>query len=339
MAKRRIVPVTRTTGLGPLPKLVAEHAGEQALHHAFHSEGLSLTAAEQTNLFVPHTAMLGVFERAARHVGAREFGLSVGQGMAFPSFGLWSEYCACGATLGEAIFRICDSVGFQQTRSVVTLEREETFAVLRHYPQRLNVANIQHSDHLLYPMLYFLQLFLGAHWRPAWFELNYPRDADAREIETQLPAPVRFGTGAVGIAMPAACLTAPCTWQQSRITLSDLTVEDPVQHFSDPLRSIVALAMLRLMEGKTDLEGTAELAGVSSRTLQRSLGAEGLNYRDLLDRIRSRRAKELLSETTLTITEVALALGYSEHANFTRAFTRWMGQSPFQYRRRSQPTS
>lgn len=331
--------VTRTTGLGPLPRLVAKHAGEHALHQAFQSEGLSLTAAEHTDLFVPHTAMLGIFERAGHHVGAREFGLGVGQGMVFPSYGLWSEYCANGETLGHALLRLCDTVAFQQSASVVALEREGTCAVLRHYPQELNLPNIQHSDHLLYPLLYFVRLYLGDDWRPEWFELNYRRDTDAHEIESRLPAPVRFGTGTVGLAIPAACLAAPCAWKRPRVTLSELKAEDPLQHFGEPLRSITALAMLRLFEGKTDLDGTAELAGVSTRTLQRSLGEEGLSYRGLLDHIRLRRATELLAQTNLSITEVALALGYSEHANFTRAFARWTGQAPLQFRRRARTDS
>lgn len=332
MARRRLVPVTRTTGLGPLPRMVIDSVGEHVLQRAFHAHDISLAAAEQPNLFVPHTAMLDIFERAARHVGARDFGLSVGQRMPYPSYGLWAEYCGSAPTLGEGLIRLRDSARFQHTGATVAVEREGTYAVLRHYAHALNAPNHQHSDHLLYPLLYFAQLYLGPTWRPGWFELNYPRDADAIEIESRLPAPVRFGTRAVGIAIPASSLAARRIVPQRPVSLSDLEAEDPIQHFKEPLRTISALAMLRLMEGATDLEGTAQLAGVSTRTLQRSLGEEGLSYRGLLDHIRTRRAKQFLDQPDMTITQIALALGYSEHANFTRAFTRWTGQSPLQFR-------
>ena len=332
MVRRKLVPVTRTTGLGPLPKMVIDAVGEHILQRAFQAHDIGFGAAEQTNLFVPHTAMLGIFERTARHVGARDFGLRVGERMPYPSYGPWAQYCGSAPTLGEAINRMCDAVRFQQTGAVVTLEREGSHAVVRHYPHTLNVPHRQHSDHLLFPLLHFTRTYLGSEWRPAWFELNYPRDANANEIESRLPSPVRFGTRAIGIAMPVTTLTAPRTAPHRSVTLSEIESEDPVQFFDEPLRSIAALAMLRLMEGKTDIDGTARLAGISARTLQRSLSDEGLSYRALLDHIRTRRAKQLLDQPGLTVTQVALALGYSEHANFTRAFTRWTGQSPLQFR-------
>ena len=43
--------------------------------------------------------------------------------------------------------------------------------------------------------------------------------------------------------------------------------------------------------------------------------------------------RELLAEPRLTLTDIAFALGFSEHSAFTRAFTRWFGMSPAQYRR------
>ncbi|ODS00358.1 hypothetical protein AUC68_00875 [Methyloceanibacter methanicus] len=308
--------------------MVIDAVGELVLQRAFQAHDIGFGAAEKTNLFVPHTAMLGIFERTARHVGARDFGLRVGERMPYPSYGPWAQYCGSAPTLGEAINRMCDAVHFQQAGAVVTLEREGGHAVLRHYAHTLNVPHRQHSDHLLFPLLHFARLYLGTEWRPAWFELNYPRDADAGEIESRLPAPVRFGTRAIGIAMPATALTAPRIAPDRAVTFAEIKSEDPVQFFNEPLRSIAALAMLRLMEGKTDIDGTAQLAGISARTLQRSLSDEGLSYRALLDHIRTRRAKQLLDQPGLTVTQVALALGYSEHANFTRAFTRWTGQSP-----------
>lgn len=333
MARRRLVPVTRTTGLGPLPKMLVNAVGEQALHRAFNDHGLGLAAAEQNDLYLPHTAMLGIFEHAAKHFGARDFGLRVGQRMVYPSYGLWTEYVASAATLIDALNRLCDSARYQQTGAVVALEREGTHVVLRHYPPDLSRPNTQHSDHLLFPMLYIVQLYLGPQWRPSWFEMCYPRDASAHEIERHFPAPIRFGTGRIGIAIPATCMAARRLISQRSVSLADFEAEDPIQHFKEPLRSIAALAMLRLMEGKTDIEGTAQLAGVSVRTLQRTLNEEGLSYRSLLDRVCAKRAKQLLAQSKLTITQIALALGYSEHANFTRAFTRCTGRSPLQYRR------
>jgi AraC-like DNA-binding protein len=72
---------------------------------------------------------------------------------------------------------------------------------------------------------------------------------------------------------------------------------------------------------------------VSERTLQRRLTERGLSYRVLLDQVRYQQARELLRARRMTIEQIAVALGYSEMAAFTRAFTRWFGASPSSYRR------
>jgi AraC-like DNA-binding protein len=66
---------------------------------------------------------------------------------------------------------------------------------------------------------------------------------------------------------------------------------------------------------------------MAERTLKRKLAEQGTSYTELLDRQRHTRALELL-RTDATIEQVADRLGYSDAANFTRAFRRWTGKSP-----------
>lgn len=82
------------------------------------------------------------------------------------------------------------------------------------------------------------------------------------------------------------------------------------------------------------LRAPAQIArglGMSERTLKRKLAAEGTSYTELLERERHSRALELLRGAA-SIEEVADRLGYSEPANFTRAFRRWTGHSPRAHR-------
>ena len=83
-----------------------------------------------------------------------------------------------------------------------------------------------------------------------------------------------------------------------------------------------------------DIERTA-LAGqlaLSPRTLQRKLHAAGTSFQQLLDNERQRRAVDLLLNSNQTIDEISLALGFSESGAFSRAFKRWQGLSPKQFR-------
>jgi AraC-like DNA-binding protein len=79
-----------------------------------------------------------------------------------------------------------------------------------------------------------------------------------------------------------------------------------------------------------EIKGPAEVArglGMSERTLKRKLAEQGTSYSELLDRERHSQAVELLRGAA-SIDDVAERLGYSDAANFTRAFRRWTGRSP-----------
>ena len=59
-----------------------------------------------------------------------------------------------------------------------------------------------------------------------------------------------------------------------------------------------------------------------------------MTYEQLLGEARLRVARELLAAPDIRIAEIALELGYRDPANFTRAFKRWTGLAPFEYRNR-----
>ena len=71
---------------------------------------------------------------------------------------------------------------------------------------------------------------------------------------------------------------------------------------------------------------------MSSRTLQRQLLKQGMSYRQLLDEVRYEMAMQKIAHSNLTIQEISCQLGYSEPAHFTRAFKRWNGKTPAQFR-------
>jgi AraC-like DNA-binding protein len=72
--------------------------------------------------------------------------------------------------------------------------------------------------------------------------------------------------------------------------------------------------------------------GMSERTLQRRLAAEGATFNGLLEEARRTIAMSYLADRKLAAYEVSFLLGYREPATFFRAFKRWTGKTPQQYR-------
>jgi AraC-like DNA-binding protein len=85
--------------------------------------------------------------------------------------------------------------------------------------------------------------------------------------------------------------------------------------------------------GFLDVQETAVALGISTRTLKRRLAEEGTTFSALLEELRRERAERLLRSTTLSIDAIAETVGYSDVANFTRAFRRWTKTTPTAFRK------
>ena len=87
--------------------------------------------------------------------------------------------------------------------------------------------------------------------------------------------------------------------------------------------------------GDPSLATVARSLGLSTRTLQRSLAAQGLAFRQLVDDARWSLAGPLVATTDTPFEEIAERLGYADAKAFRRAFRRWSGLSPSEARRKS----
>ena len=100
------------------------------------------------------------------------------------------------------------------------------------------------------------------------------------------------------------------------------------------LGGIVLQIVTRLLpDGYPDVQSVAQVVRVSARTLQRRLSEEGLTFAGVVARARFAVAQRMLDDPARKVVDVALDLGYSDHAHFTRAFVRWTGVAPREFRR------
>ncbi len=88
-----------------------------------------------------------------------------------------------------------------------------------------------------------------------------------------------------------------------------------------------------LRDGDPKLVQVAKKLAVSPRTLQRQLKESGVDFKALADDTRRRFSLNYLRDRKNSLTEIAYLLGYSEVSAFNRAFRRWTGLTPSDYRR------
>jgi AraC-like DNA-binding protein len=91
--------------------------------------------------------------------------------------------------------------------------------------------------------------------------------------------------------------------------------------------------LIRLRGQNAHIQTLAKDYGMSTRTLQRRLKDLGHSFSDVIKKVRITRAKELLASPDMSLSEIAFALGFSETSAFHRAFKKWIGITPMEYRK------
>jgi len=156
-------------------------------------------------------------------------------------------------------------------------------------------------------------------------------DPDGRDSRCQFITAPALGRIDAPSDAPTFARFAP----RVRIEMADTTVEawkssSAAREFIASIRK--AIETLSCGEDYPTIRMTAEFVGMSVRTLQRRLAQAGASHHMLVAQARFATAAAVLERTDAKILELALDLGYSDHANFTRAFRRWAGCAPREYR-------
>ncbi len=128
---------------------------------------------------------------------------------------------------------------------------------------------------------------------------------------------------------------APLTHANPELArINDQAVVDYLARFDR--NSITMQVRTKIIEGLHDgtphQESIAHSLNVSLRSLQRKLNNEDTSFKTLLETTRRELALHYIRETHRSLGEITYLLGFSEPSNFTRAFKRWTGVSPIEYR-------
>lgn len=167
-------------------------------------------------------------------------------------------------------------------------------------------------------------------------ELDFPAPAWLERVGSLLEGHrLAFGQPANRLVFPASDLELPLLMADPVATQLALSqCERDLESLGEQARLVGRVR--RLLEDSHDgfpgLDSTAAVLHLSPRTLKRHLALQGTSFSELLEEVRREKALLLLRNRSLAVAQVADRLGYTDVANFTRAFRRWTGMTPSGYR-------
>ena len=171
---------------------------------------------------------------------------------------------------------------------------------------------------------------------PLAVRFRHPPPPATAAHERAFDCPVAFEADMDALLVPAAALSRPNRLGDEGITrylLKQLDAElgqrTAGQSFADTVKDAVGQS---LSEGAPRMVEVARRLGMSERTLHRRLGEEGVSFQRLVEDARRALAEGLLVQTDYSLAEIAFLTGFSEQSAFTRAFRRWLDQTPAAYR-------
>ncbi|OGA85188.1 MAG: AraC family transcriptional regulator [Burkholderiales bacterium RIFCSPHIGHO2_01_FULL_63_240] len=277
--------------------------------------------------------VVGNLIRACRQPG---LGLEVGMRYNFASYGLWGLGLISSATAGEAMalalrfvpltFAFCRisgaldgevyTVGFEAPEVEPAVQRflveRDVAAAARLMKEVLGPEfvlsrfTLQHTVERGVGRLEHLVRGVGV--RPEFGARSNSLSFDGRLLALRLPQ-----ANPVTVAMCERACEELLERRRARLGTGEF------------LRQYLAAAPLNMAP---DLHHAARALGLSDRTFKRRLQEEGLTFRGLSAEVRGRQANQLLEDETLSLTDIAERMGFSDLSSFSQAYKRWFGVAP-----------
>ena len=290
---------------------------------------------EQSNSLIPEYSVWLLIEHAAKFEGIEDFGLQVALQTKVEDVGLLGKSLLHSPTLYDILNNFLNQIRWHSSDACfwLNLDSEEAW-FCRQGIHTIGVGSKQVELYTLMYMIKLVQQITGSQWQPTKVYLQMNPMPSLCHHSLLWKTQIYFNQQYTAIAFPRHLLQQHLA-PSSKTTLS-LDYDGDIWHQSRPatdLSGAIAQTLETLLPHNiTNLDLVAKLIGLSTRNLQRQLAQEGTNYSDLLQAVRRQKAITLLKDSKFNLTDIAHQLGYSDPANFSRAFKRWTNFSPRYFR-------
>lgn len=288
-----------------------------------------------------HPQEMRLWDEAARLTGDADFGLHLAEWLAprtDETFDVLAFALRSCATLGDQYRRASRYIRLVHAGIDLTLEEESDTARLVHGHRRAPREPPRHpAEGFLTLALLTGRQAIGEDFAPRAVCFAHPRPARVNEHERIFRSPVHFGCPRDALVLDRALLERPQRHPEPLLLallsrqLDGLLSEQPEdQRF---LEDVQRCMMDELPDREPSIAAIAAKQHMSPRTLQRRLHDEGTTFAGLLSDLRRDLALRYLQDQRIAIGQVGFLLGFQDASAFHRAFKRWTGSTPAQYRR------
>jgi AraC-like DNA-binding protein len=326
------IAVTRATVLTPV--IQASRHFNVPVEKLLRKRGLPALEIDDPAHWVPTHAVVMLAQDVQRIIGPEAFGDFMERSSDLSQLGPFLNILRRSRTLYDALNRYRRF--YRQFRSYANLSmarREDDLWIRRSVDSRMAANNETLQLYALSEITKIVHLAAGDSWQPNRIVLQSDTDSMLKTMPHLAGADAVLDAEFCAIAIPVEMLSRPITQRDgngiTEVADGAPAWSPPPERFADSLSAIISTQFL---DGYPSIDNVAESIGTSARTVQRRLAADGLTYGDLIDWYRFETAKRLILEDRVRLTDVAAELEYSDAGSFTRAFRRWAGVSPREYR-------
>lgn len=180
----------------------------------------------------------------------------------------------------------------------------------------------------------FMQLLCGQDWLPSAVHFSFRAPPDEAPFRKFFAAPVRFDQPASAVIFPAHYLDRKIPSADPGLgeILRKYVAQIESRHSGDFLGQLRSVVRTLLPTGTCTADRVAELFSMHRRTLHRQLAASDTTFEEIMDSMRRQIALQMLEHSDMRLGQLADMLGYGEVSSFNRAFRRWTGRSPSEWR-------
>jgi AraC-like DNA-binding protein len=279
-----------------------------------------------------------ILELAAEQLQDELLGFHLARDFDLRELGLVYYVIASSARLADGLLngkRYCTIMNESVRMNVVQDDR--TFAVALDYLDVDRQSDRHQIEFWLVTMVRICRQVTDTRMAPRYLRIRHRRHETPAEMRSFFGCDVEFGADRDEIVFPARVTSLPIVGRDNYLNdLLTLYAEGALANRPQErtsLRSAVERVLAELLpHARASAPNVARQLAISTRTLFRKLGEEGLAFSEILDETRAALAKRYLAERDLPVTEIAWLLGYSDLSSFTHAFKRWTGMTPRQFR-------